>query len=194
MPDSQSGIDKFTEEVHLKIEVLHKLPIFRNISYQELVRVLNVMDVQNFASGKTVVEEGDDGDELYIVLTGRMRVHSGDTTITFLGPGQHFGEMALVDTSPRSASVTAVEESKLLTLKKSSFLDLIRRHHDMAVKLLWAFLGVVVQRLRNTSRELSEAREQLAVEDLTDELVTTTDVSELLHTEHDVKAPSESDE
>jgi serine/threonine protein phosphatase PrpC/CRP-like cAMP-binding protein len=162
VPDDESGVDKLAREVNLKLEILHAMPLFRFVSYQELVRVLNITDVKAFKAGDTVVQEGDEGDELFIVLTGKVRVHAGGSTITALGPGQHFGEMALVDKSPRSASVTAEQESRLLTIRRKDFFDLVRKDHDVAVKLLWSFLGVLAQRLRSTSRELGDSRAQIA--------------------------------
>ncbi len=171
IPDAEAGVDKLAREVHLKLDILHEMPMFRFLTYQELVRVMNITDVRVFAPGDPVVREGEDGDELFIVLTGRVRVHSGDTDITTLGPGQHFGEMALIDKSPRSASITADEESKLLAIRRRDFFDIVRKDHDVAVKLLWSFLGALAQRLRSTSRELGAAREQLSMEDLTDELM-----------------------
>jgi serine/threonine protein phosphatase PrpC/CRP-like cAMP-binding protein len=171
IPDAEAGVDKLAREVNLKLDVLHKMPLFRFLSYQELVRVVNITDVREFEAGEAVVSEGEEGDELFIVLTGEVKVHSGETTITELGSGQHFGEMALVDKAYRSASVTAEHPSKLLAIKRRDFFDIVRKDHDVAVKLLWSFLGVLAQRLRSTSRELGAAREQLAMEELTDELL-----------------------
>ncbi|MCB9621372.1 MAG: cyclic nucleotide-binding domain-containing protein, partial [Sandaracinus sp.] len=171
IPDDESGVDKLSREVNLKLDILHKMPLFRFVTFQELVRILNITTVRPFKKDQIVVDEGDEGDELFVVLTGKVKVHSGGTSITELGPGQHFGEMALVDKAPRSASVTAVEDSKLLAIKRRDFFDMIRKDHDVAVKLLWSFLGVLAQRLRSTSRELGQAREQLAAEDLTEELL-----------------------
>lgn len=170
IPDDEAGLDKLTREVNLKLEILHEMPLFRSVTYQELVRVLNITHVRQYAEGERVVDEGDEGDELFVVLTGRVRVHSGEGLITELGPGQHFGEMALIDKAPRSASVTALTESKLIGIKRRDFFDMIRKDHDVAVKLLWSFLGSLAQRLRSTSRELGSVREQLAAEDLTDSL------------------------
>ncbi len=161
VPDTEAGVDKLAREVNLKLEILHKMPLFRHLTYQELVRVLNITDVRAYEPEGRVVEQGEDGDELFIVLTGQVRIHAGDTVITKLGPGQHFGEMALIDKAPRSASVTANEDSKLLVIRRRDFFDIVRKDHDVAVKLLWSFLGVLSERLRLTSRELSDAREQL---------------------------------
>jgi len=159
VPDAESGVDRLAREVNLKLETLHQMSFFRFLTYQELVRVMNITKVQNYAPNSFVVREGDDGDQLFIVLTGKVRVESAKSPIVDLGPGQHFGEMALVDKAARSADVMATEESSLLSIRRREFFDLIRKDHGIAVKLLWSFLGVLTERLRNTSRELGEARE-----------------------------------
>jgi len=161
VPDTSSGLDKLASEVNLKLETLHKMPLFRHLTYQELVRVMNLTDVRTYTAEERVIEEGEDGDEMFIVLTGSVRVHSGDASLVELGPGQHFGEMALVDRAPRSASVSSAGEAKLMTMKRKEFFDIVRKDHDVAVKLLWAFLGVLTERLRTTSADLGDARDQL---------------------------------
>jgi serine/threonine protein phosphatase PrpC/CRP-like cAMP-binding protein len=166
VPDAESGMDRLAREVNLKLDVLHGMPLFRHLTYQELVRVLNITTVRSFEPGVSVVEEGAEGDELFIVLTGRVSVRSGDVVLTHLGPGEHLGEMALLDTAPRSAGVVAEESSKLLSIRRRDFFDIIRNDHAIAVKLLWSFLGVLTERLRNVTRELGEARERVEVEDL----------------------------
>ncbi|MGF1465209.1 MAG: Stp1/IreP family PP2C-type Ser/Thr phosphatase [Sandaracinaceae bacterium] len=172
VPDADSGVDRLAKEVNLKLEVLHKMPLFRHLTYQELVRLLNITQVKTFEPDDPVVQEGDEGDELFIVLSGQVRVHSGDALLTHLGPGQHFGEMALVDKAPRSANVSADAPSKLLSIRRRDFFDIIRKDHAIAVKLLWSFLGVLTERLRTTNRELGEAREKVLEEvDLTDALL-----------------------
>ncbi len=160
VPDAESGVDRLAREVNLKMEVLHKMPLFRHLTYQELVRVMNITQVRTYDTDAEVVAEGADGDELFIVLTGKVRVESAHAQIAELGPGEHFGEMALVDKAPRSADVVAAEPSSLLAMKRRDFFDIIRKDHPIAVKLLWSFLGVLTERLRNTSRELGAAREQ----------------------------------
>lgn len=164
--DDVSGVDRLAREVNLKLEVLHRMPLFRHLTYQELVRVLNITEVQNYEPEEVVVEEGDEGDALFIVLTGQVRVHAGDAVLTHLGPGQHVGEMALVDKAPRSAHVSADEASKLLVIRRREFFDIIRKDHAIAVKLLWSFLGVLTQRLRQANTELGEVREQMGAEAL----------------------------
>jgi serine/threonine protein phosphatase PrpC/CRP-like cAMP-binding protein len=148
----------------LKLETLQNATLFRYLNYQELVKVGNITDVRHFVVDEAIFTEGDEGDELFVVLTGLVRVQKGATTIVQLGSGEHFGEMALIDKEPRSATVTAVEDTRLLVMKRPDFLYLIKHERDLAVKLLWQFLGVLSARLRNTSRELGEARGRLSTD------------------------------
>jgi serine/threonine protein phosphatase PrpC len=169
VPDAESGVDKLARDVNLKMEVLHRMPLFRSLTHLELVRVLNLTEVRSYDVGQVVMREGEDGDELFVVLTGKVRIHTGDVVLTHLGHGQHFGEMALIDKSPRSASVTADEPTKLLVLRRRDFFEIIRKDHGIAVKLLWNFLGELTERLRQTSQALGRQRET-EVADLTDEM------------------------
>jgi serine/threonine protein phosphatase PrpC/CRP-like cAMP-binding protein len=147
----------------LKLETLRVATLFRFLNYQELVKVANLTDVRSYVADEPIFTEGSVGDELFVVLSGRVRVKKGDTEIVELGPGEHFGEMALIDRGPRSASVSAVEATRVLAMKRRDFLGIVKHERDLGVKLLWQFLGVLSDRLRNTSRELGEARGRLAL-------------------------------
>ena len=179
VPDPAAGLDRLAEEVNLKLEALQAMPLFRYLSYQELVRVMNLTDVRTFGKDEEVVREGEPGEGMFIVLTGGVRVHSGDAVLVRLGPGQHFGEMALVDSAPRSASVCSDAESKLLVIRRSDFYDIVRKDHDVAVKLLWSFLRVLSERLRKTSQDLGDARKQLALVDLPEQVLADEDIEEV---------------
>jgi serine/threonine protein phosphatase PrpC/CRP-like cAMP-binding protein len=148
----------------LKLETLQSATLFRYLNYQELVKVANITDVRHFVGDEYVFQEGDAGDELFVVLSGMVRVQKGSTTIVRLGQGEHFGEMALIDKEPRSATVSAEQDTRVLVMKRADFLYFIKHERDLAVKLLWQFLGVLSARLRNTSRELGEARDRLSTD------------------------------
>lgn len=163
VPRAEDGLDKLANEVNLKLETLHGMPLFRHLTYQELVRVMNIIGVREFVADERVIEEGADGDEMFIVLTGKVQVHSGGTGIVELGPGEHFGEMALIDRAPRNASVSSCGDTQLMSIRRRDFFDTLRKDHDVAVKLLWSFLGVLTDRLRSTSSSLNDVQEQLSV-------------------------------
>ena len=150
------------ELARLKLETLRGATLFRFLNYQELVKVGSVTDVRHYLSGELIFDEGSEGDALFVVLSGRVRVQKGDTPIVELGPGEHFGEMALIDRAPRSASVRVLEDTRVLAMKRRDFLGILKHDREAGVKLLWQFLGVLSGRLRETSRELDAARGQLA--------------------------------
>ena len=152
----------------LKRDVLMKMPLFSRLQERELLRIMQVAEVLAFEAGQTIFSEGDRGDELFIVLSGRVEISRMSSVLNDAGPGDHIGEMALIRSMPRSATVTAVEASELIALRRNDFFEILRKEHEMAVKLLWQFLGVLADRLDQTSKDLAGAREELAAEDITD--------------------------
>lgn len=153
-------------EVNLKLDTLKKIPLFRYLTYQELVKVLNITYLETYEVGAEIIKEGDSGEELYIVLAGRVLVSRSGQEIVELHPGVHFGEMALVDQSPRSATITAREATRLLVVQRRSFYTLIRKEPVLAVKLLWSFVQVLSRRLRETNEQVTAARTALESRDL----------------------------
>ena len=83
-------------------------------------------------------------------------------TATVLGPGSVIGEMGLIDNAPRSATVRAIEPTRTMVIGRGDLMGLMKRESILAVKLLWSFVQVLSDRLRETNSELSEARQELA--------------------------------
>ncbi len=158
-----------THELNRKVEVLKQMPLFRHLTYKEILRILSVTQVTDYSAGDEVIREGEPGHELYILLKGKLRLHKEGTFITNLGPGAHLGEMALVDKGPRSLSATAEERTRALVLRRRDFNDIIRNEPRLSVKLLWAFVQVLGQRLRKTTADLSGARQEVA--DVSDDVL-----------------------
>jgi serine/threonine protein phosphatase PrpC len=170
-PAATTGIaptEDRAEELARKVDVLRRMPLFRHLIYKEILRVLNVTTVREFEAGEPIIKEGTPGDEMFVLLRGKIRLHKNDAFITFLDPGAHIGEMALIDRrQPRSASATAEERSRLLILTRKDFYEIIRKEPQLSTKLLWAFTQVLADRLRKTTAELSGARLEAGAEDLT---------------------------
>src|SRR3984885_7999990 len=99
-----------------------------------------------------------------------VRVSRGEQTLLDLGPGEHVGEMALIRSVPRSASVHAVGPAELIAIRRQDFFEILRKEHEVAVKMLWQFLGVLADRLDPTASELRNAKRELAAEDMTAEI------------------------
>ena len=154
--------DPSAVDVIEKLDILRRIPLFRHLNYKELVKVLNQTQQQSFEEGQLVIREQSDGDEFYIILSGEVEVTKGGRPLTVLGPGVHFGEMALVDRSPRSATVAARSETRLMSLSRKAFYQLVRTEPVLSSKLLWSFVQVLSHRLRATNEALSDARSEAA--------------------------------
>jgi len=155
------------QELNRKVEVLRQMPLFRHLTYKEILRVLSVTKVVDFNTGDEIVREGEPGDDLFILLKGKVRLHKDGAFVTQLGPGAHLGEMALVDKRPRSVSASAEDRTRALVLRRHEFNDIIRHEPRQSVKLLRSFVQVLAQRLRKTTADLTGARQELP--DVSDE-------------------------
>jgi CRP-like cAMP-binding protein len=138
------------------IALLARVPVFEQLGPEDLERVAGVAVPRRFDAREVVFREGDDSDTCYVVRTGRARAvrdHGDGRQITLaqFGPGDIFGELALFDTERRSATVDAVDDLEVVAVLGSDMRSLMRRHPDIAVKLVIA-LG----------RRLREANERLA--------------------------------
>jgi PPM family protein phosphatase len=163
--DASKRDEKRAKRVQLKRDILARMTLFRALNDREILRLLQVVEVVAFKDEDVVIREGDKGEELFIVLTGSVKVRRGDTLLATLGPGNHFGEMALIRSQPRSATVTSDLDSELMVIRRPDFFEILRSEHQLAVKLLWQFLTVLGDRLDETNRSLGQAREELQAED-----------------------------
>jgi serine/threonine protein phosphatase PrpC len=168
---SPAATEDRAEELQRKVDVLKQMPLFQHLTYREIIRVLNVTEVKEYAPGAAIITEGTYGEELFILLKGRIRLHKNEAFITFLLPGSHIGEMALVDRIPRSASATAEDPSRMLILRRREFYEIVRKDPPLSVKLLWSFVQVLADRLRKTTAELSGARLEAHAQDMTDDVL-----------------------
>jgi serine/threonine protein phosphatase PrpC len=143
-------------EALARIDVLRRIPLFEHLTYREQNEVLAVAHTRTYPLGATVVREGEPGGDLFVLLAGQVSIERGGLPIASVTAGGHFGEMGLVDAGPRSASVRAVEPLRAMIIHRDAMLALMQREPTLAVKMLWAFVQVLSQRLRVTNTELSE--------------------------------------
>ena len=110
--------------------------MFESLGYLELVKVLNIVSVEGYAAGGKIIREGAESDKLFIVLDGAVAVSRRGQKLADLHPGSFFGEMGLIDDSPRSADVTATRPSKVLALRRDDFHDLLHKELTLSPKIL----------------------------------------------------------
>lgn len=149
-----------TKRIRLTLDTLRNLPLFHYLTFGELLKVINVCRPVFVGPNTTIIDEGDRGDDFFIIVEGTLRVHAGAGEFATLEKGQHFGEMSLIDNRPRSASVTATEAAHLIRVTRDDFYDLLRQDSVMAVKLLWNFIQTLSSVIRMQNHEMNPVATQ----------------------------------
>ncbi len=132
-------------------------PLFSEISSEDISFIASYGKTHSYRKNSIIMNKGDESDCLYIVQQGRVKVYISDEygaeiILRYEGAGEYFGELALVDEAPRSATVETIEDSRLTYVSKSSFEECLHDRPEIAVKLIRA----MSQRIRNLTEELSD--------------------------------------
>ena len=126
--------------------VLGAVPLFEGLSKKQLKKVADLAEVAAFMKGATIVEQGIVGDSFYIVLTGQAKVVANGRTVNHLLPGDHFGEISLLDGGPRSASVVSETEMTLVLITQKQFFAMLAKDPEVSLCLM-AGLARAVRRM-----------------------------------------------
>ena len=111
------------KDAHL--DRLQQVPVFRGLNRKQIEVVGRQADVVTVEAGRTVVREGEHGEEFFVVVSGKVSVLSGDKEVAALGEGDFFGELALFDPAPRDATVRATVPTELLVVSANRFQPLL---------------------------------------------------------------------
>ncbi|MFW6070959.1 MAG: cyclic nucleotide-binding domain-containing protein [Candidatus Bipolaricaulota bacterium] len=134
------------------LDLLKEVPLFSSFSEKQLKSVRKTAKEKKFEEGEKIVRQGDASSVgFYLILDGQVEVKQDDKTLSRLGSGQFFGEMAVLDEKPRSADVVATTKTKCLLITSWDFKALIKTYPDMATKVI----SELANRLRQTNMALS---------------------------------------
>jgi CRP-like cAMP-binding protein len=147
-------------DLSARMDRLANIPLFSGLTRAGLELVAKVATEEEHGLGAVLFEHGQAGDKLYVLLEGRVRISRnvpgvGEEALAILGPGSVFGEMALLDSAPRSADARVHERCKLLAIPKEQFDDLLFLHKDLAYEVLWSFIKLLTTRLRETNDKVT---------------------------------------
>ena len=136
-------------------QAIKNVPLFSELADQELNLLAASGSRKNFPGKNVIFQEGDSGDVLFIILSGKVKVlltgkNGQEYILSRLGPGNFFGEMAILESAPRSASVITVEPSEFFLLGRKALTELLKHHPDIAMKIL----KNLSQRLRKVSEQV----------------------------------------
>ncbi|MCA9680936.1 MAG: cyclic nucleotide-binding domain-containing protein [Myxococcales bacterium] len=141
-------------------KALQEIPLFSGLLPTHLDRIAKLAREFEYTKNEYVFSHGDDGDGLYLVVSGAIRISRnmggmGEEALAVLREGQHFGEMSLIDDDiPRSADAVCHEAAHLLKLPKHDLRDLMFVDRELAYELLWRFVRGLSARLRDSNDRL----------------------------------------
>ena len=138
-------------------EVVLRAPLFTALDEAAAVSLRASMDSVKIAKGSILFKEGDDGEHLYVIIDGKLKLgtSSGDgreNLLSILGPGEMFGELSLFDPGPRTSTATAVTDAKLLSLGHEKVIPWLKQNPEVSLQLLTR----LSQRLRRTNEAVGD--------------------------------------
>ncbi len=140
-------------------QLLERHPLLTRLSAEQLENIVAAGELETFSPGEVVVMEGSLGDALYLVLTGEVAVVKAGHALARLGPGEFFGEMALVEPAPRSATVLAEQSSFLYRLPYLSLQNLFESDPVAGNAMMIEVVKTLSERLRRANTMVSSVGE-----------------------------------
>ena len=143
--------------------MLHHVQLFRSLAPSETVLLTDHSTTRTYPANTVLITEGDTTDSLYVILDGEVKVYVSDANgkeaiLNLMGPGEYFGELALLDDSPRSASVVTMSPTKVMIISKSDFKRCLASNPDLAFNM--------IRSLTQQVRSLTDSVKNLALMDV----------------------------
>ena len=127
-----------------KLDLLHTIPLFARFDRKHLERLGMLTEEVDVPAGKVLIRQGELGDDLMIIVSGAVSVERDGTEVNSLGVGEFFGEIAVIDRGPRTATVTSETPCRLLVVNHRDFHSLMEEFPEIATQVL----ATLAQRLR----------------------------------------------
>jgi CRP/FNR family transcriptional regulator, cyclic AMP receptor protein len=139
-----------------RVLALKNVELFHDIPGEVLADIATLLEEESFEKGQYIVNEGDIGKELFIIIKGEVEVVSGGNRVDLMKAGASFGEMALIDSQPRSADVVAVDDVLVLKMERDDFHEILKQREEVSIGVI----RVLNRRIRNLNQRLIERSNQ----------------------------------
>ena len=139
------------EAARARASVMEELFLFRDLPFHARLRVSTICEELFFTPGQTLVAEGSAGDAMYVIVQGEVGVSHNAFELACLGPGEHFGEMSLVDQLPRSATVTGISFGSAIVIRREHLQEFCRREPELGNQVIWKLMATLGSRLREAN-------------------------------------------
>jgi HEAT repeat protein len=137
--------------VYERMRFLRSVPLFGDLPGEDLRTIAEIVETVDLAKGTVVFRKGDPGDDLYVILKGKIAIRDGKLEVASFGPREFFGELSIIDHEPRSADAIVVEDAQLLRLRSSDLGELMAQRPQIQEQ----FLIVLARRLRAVTQRVA---------------------------------------
>lgn len=143
----------------MDITLLKKVPLFEGLTHAQLGKIAGLAQTRAFEGSSHIFKEGDVGQQMFVIAEGKVRISKmipgiGEEALAILERGSYFGEMAVIEDSPRSADAIAHIPCTLWVIEREKLDQLMFTDKDLAYVLLWTFVRTLSERLRETNDKL----------------------------------------
>jgi len=140
---------KAASEITATFRLLHHIQLLSELTHAELSRVSSYLENVEAKPGQSILSQGEVSQGLYVIISGTVEVVREGESIAVLKAGDHFGEMALLNQRPRSATVCAKTPTRMLHLSREKFFDVVQQDHVIGIKFLWRLAQTLSLRLED---------------------------------------------
>ena len=139
-------------------KILLNIPVFQNLNHHDLRAIKRILHQREYRTNEAIFNQGDVGLGMYIILRGEVEIicNPGSHVLAELQDGDFFGELALLDEAPRSATAVAKKPCALLCFFKPELLDIINRNPKLGGKILFRLAWTIGERLKSTNEKIRE--------------------------------------
>lgn len=135
-----------------RVLALKNIELFHDIPGEVLADIAALLEEETFEKGQYIVNEGDLGKELFMIVKGEVEVVAGGNVVAIMKEGAGFGEMALIDSQPRSADIIARNDVLVLKMESDDFLEILKQRDEVALGVIRVLTG----RIRELNAKLAE--------------------------------------
>lgn len=134
-----------------RLHFLRGVPLFAGLSGEDLMQVARIASPLSLPEDRIIFHKGDPGEEMYLIMRGKVSVRDGEVEVATFGPDEFFGELAVLDGEPRSATVVCVADTDLLTIAQADLDELMERRSEIAREVI----QVLTRRLREATKRIN---------------------------------------
>jgi CRP-like cAMP-binding protein len=151
------------EAARSRAEVMESLFLFTDLPFHQRLRVARICEARVIGPRENLATQGTPGDAMFVIVEGQVTIEHNGVALATLKAGEHFGEIALLDARPRSATVTSRMAGSVIVIRRAAFKDFCQREPELGGKLLFQLATTLAGRLRLANERMTEVTRTITI-------------------------------